>query len=336
MEFADLAGTATIADLGIEITESEYYAYTLDLMRKGDDIMGLSHQATPGAMYFRADVAADLFDIEKDADMQELVKDWDSFIEVAEKVVEETDFHVLAGADELKRNFINARDEGWVVDGTFNVDYDTVTEFVEVTGAIKDMEGLKVNAAGQQWSSSWTEGMGDVDEGVFAYFGSTWYLHYTLGDNAKETEGLWGMVPGPQEFYWGGTYWFGSKVAAADDAKKAGVAQIIEFFCVNDDEAILWMEETGDFPSKKAVAEKLADDYDGNDFFKFKTNHFEIFADIAERIDITKNITRYDDIMNGLFDDFIANVFSEDESIDDAIDILSEAVKEAIPSIDVH
>jgi hypothetical protein len=249
------------------------------------------------------------------------------------------DFKMMAGADELKRNFINARNTGWVVieddEKVFNVDYDTIEEFVRVTQEIVDMDGLAVNAGGQQWGGAWNEGMKD---GVFAYFGSTWYLHYTLKDLSAggASVGNWGMIRGPQEFYWGGTFWFGSKVAAADDDKAAAVRQIIEFFCVNDDELILWMEYKGDFPAKKAVAQRLADGFDGDDFFLYDTNYFEVFIDIADRIDITKNITKYDDVMNGLFDDLINAIFANGEDLYDAVDTMSEGVRERAPTITVY
>jgi hypothetical protein len=342
MEFADLPGTATIADLGIEINESEYYAYTLDLMRKGDDIMGLSHQATPGAMYYRADVASEILGIESEDEMQALVSDWDGFIEVAQQIVDGAqDMKILAGADELKRNFINARTEGWVVDGDFNIDFDTIEEFVEVTEEIMDMGGLKVNAGSQQWSGSWNEGM---ESGVFAYFGSTWYLHYILKGNSGSSFGQWGMIPGPQSFFWGGTYWFGSKVAADNEAKAEAVKQIIEFFCVNDESIIAYMSETGDFPSKKSVVEATDEEGDlvlkatdeQKSFFLFETDHYPVFSTIADRIDITKNITKYDDVMNSLFDDFINNVFSDGMSVDEAIDAMSEGVRANAPSVTVR
>ncbi|MCL2036618.1 MAG: ABC transporter substrate-binding protein [Oscillospiraceae bacterium] len=344
MEFAGMSGTASLADLGIEITESEYYAYTLDLVRIDGTVKGLSHQATPGAMYYRADIAEEILGIKSDADMQKLVSDWDKFLETMEKIMEESDdLNIIYGADELKRNFMNSRDEAWVVDNEFNIDMDTLEEFVRVTQAIKDMGGLAINGGGQ-WANNWYSGMKD---GVFSYFGSTWYLHYTIKPNAKEdgegkdelgngSYGLWGMVPGPATFYWGGTYWFGSKVAAEDDAKKDAVAQIIEFFCVNDDSMFAYMDSTGDFPSKKAVAKKLADNYDGNDFFLFKTNHFEVFAEVAEKIDITKTITPYDATINSEVDEFINAIFSsEAKSFDDAIQAFKAAVRGKIPTLDI-
>jgi len=332
MEFADLAGTATLAELGITINASDYYGYTLDLMRKGSDIMGLSHQATPGAMYYRADIAQEVLGIESEEDMQKLVEDWDGFLKVAEQIVDETDFKIIAGADELKRNFLNARTEGWVVDGVFNIDYDTIEEFVDVTQELIDMDGVAVHSGGVQWGDKWNNGMND---GIFAYFGSTWYLHYILKDNAGDSYGKWGMIPGPQSFYWGGTYWFGSKNAADDEDKLAAVKQLIEFFCVDDESITAYMTETGDFPSKKSIVGDLSATDDQKKFFLFETDHYPVFSRIADRIDITKNITKYDDVMNTLFDTFINNVFADGMDIDDALDAMSEGVKENVSDVRV-
>jgi len=148
--------------------------------------------------------------------------------------------------------------------------------------------------------------------------------------------GNWGMVEGPQEFYWGGTFWFGSKVAAADESKVEGVKQIIEFFCVNDETMLGYMRDTGDFPSKKTVAASLVADGGSNNLFLFGTDHYAVFSKIAERIDITKNITVYDEIMNSLFDDFINAVFADGETVEDALAAMREGVRERATSVTVR
>ena len=41
---------------------------------------------------------------------------------------------------------------------------------------------------------------------VMFYPGATWALQYTFKANAPDTEGLWGLAPGPSSFSAGGTY----------------------------------------------------------------------------------------------------------------------------------
>ena len=329
MEFAGLSGTASIDEIGIEINEDDYYDYVLDLMRKGDKIMGLSHQATPGGMYYRADIAEEVLGVKSEEEMQALVNDWDGFLEVAEKITEATELKMIYGADELKRNFLNTRSQGWVDDnGVFTVDEDTINEFVRVTSELKSMDALRHSGTGQ-WSDGWFRGMGTNDP-VFSYFGSTWYLHFTIKGNAKKggTYGKWGMVPGPAPFYWGGTYWFASKESLKDDAKATAIKDIIEFFCVNEDDMEAFAKKTGDFVSNKKIVEKIKNDKKfENDFFLWKTNHYEVFAEIADDIDITKNITKYDGDLDDYFSNFITNVFAEEMSVAEAIGKMKESVK---------
>ncbi len=49
------------------------------------------------------------------------------------------------------------------------------------------------------------------NDSVFGYFLPTWGLHYVLKTNCEDAEGNttsgdWGMVAGPQAYYWGGTW----------------------------------------------------------------------------------------------------------------------------------
>jgi hypothetical protein len=303
-------------------------------------ITGLPHQATPGGMYYRADIAKEVFGIESEDDMQALVSDWNAFIAAAEKLTSETDFAMIYGADELKRNFMNTRDSAWVnANNELTICEDTIDEFVRVTKAIQDMDGgLRTNGTGQ-WAGNWNNDRQLMEGGVFAYFGSTWYLHHVHANNVGATRGQWGLIPGPAPFYWGGTYWFGSKAAAADDDKAAGVRAIIEFFCVEEESIAKWAGALGDFPANIAVAERFAANRpagaQNNDMFLFGTNQFAVFAEIAKTIDITRNISRYDAQMDVLFGAFITDIFADGMDIDDAYEKLRESVKADLDSITV-
>jgi ABC-type glycerol-3-phosphate transport system substrate-binding protein len=338
MDFAALDKTATIAQLGIEINEDDYYEYVIDLMRRGDDIMGLTHQATPGGMIYRADIAKEVLGIESEEDMQALVSTWDGFLEVAEQIVEETDLAMMYAADELKRNFLNTRNQGWVNDnGVFVICEETITEFVRVTGAIQEMGGLRNNATGQ-WSDDWHEARGDGDLAAFAFFGSTWYLHWIHRGRTQQfgTYGQWGMVPGPAPFFWGGTYWFGSTEAAACEDKSSAVRDIIEFFCVDEESVEAFARSTGDFVSNRNVVNRIKDDDDfNNTLFLFGTNHYQVFAEIAETINITDNVTRFDAAMDEIFGEFITDVFASNMALNDAMTKMRQSVHARIPDITV-
>ena len=338
MEFADHSGTATLAELGIEIDESEYYKYTLDLMRKPRGLMGLAHNASPGVMYYRADVAEKALGITSEAEMQALVNNWDDFLTASQKVMEwarreQNNFKMIAGVDELKRNFLHARREPWLVNDILNFDVDMISDFVNVTTALIDMDGVAVKKSAQ-WDNEWYDGMMD---GVFAYFGSTWYLRFTLTPHAfrSTSDGNWGMIPGPQGFYWGGTFWHGSKAAATNADKREGVRQIIEFFCVDNDGIKAWSEVWNDFPAKRTVARRLADEYSENPLFLYKTNPYEVFAEVAEALR-AENVTKYDEVFNVVFNDFIDIVFVDGIDIEAALDFMDDSLKERLGGFPVR
>jgi len=348
-KFAELSGTASYEDLGVKYDASLFYTYTLDLCKNNGKIMGLSHQATPGAMYYRADIAEEVLGVKTAEEMQALVSDWDKFTETAQKLGE-AKVPMIYGTDELKRNFMNNREEGWVVDGVFNVDEEAIDSLVDTVKKIKEAGALKNNGNGQ-WSDAWKAGM---REDVFSYFGSTWYLHYTIKPNAiKEhddkyydangwdkavgdgTFGKWGMIQGPKPFYWGGTYWFGSTTAAQDEDVKAGVAQLLEYFLSVEGQTAI-AKGKGDFMSIKSINEELANDpaYE-NPFFLDKTNHYKVFAEAAKHIDISKNITKYDADYDAVLMDFLNNVFAENMSVEDAKKQMYEDAKSAVNDVTV-
>lgn len=343
-KFAENAGTASLDELGITVNPDDYYKYTLDFTTVDGKMMGISHQATPGAMFYRSDYAKEYLGIETPEDMQAAVSTWDGFLDVAGKIKNASAGAVTmcAGIDELKRNFLNGRESGWVVDGKLNIDETTVKKFLDTSKAMADADELNALAI-SQWQANWYAGM---KESVFCYFGCTWYLHYTIKPNCladAEAEqavgngsyGLWNMIAGPSGFFWGGTWWFGSDNAAASD-KKDAVAQVIKYFCVDDATMEAYALKTGDFLSKKTVVEKIKDNEQFNNDFLGGQNHYQIFAQAADAIDISKNVTKYDATFNTAFDNLTSNYVVNGQSYDDAIATFKAEVASAIPDITVE
>ncbi len=345
-QFAEQEQTASIADLGITINEDDYYKYTLDFTSRQSDgtRMGLSHQAAPGVVLYRTDYAEQVLGSKDPADVQAAMSDWDKFVETAKKM-QENGIFMINGLDELKRCFMNNRDGAWLKDDmTYYCDEATVTKFFETTKELADA-GCVQYMENTQWTTNWYNGMQD---GVFCFFGCTWYLHYTIKPNCLTTKtgdvdadgnataadadykvgngsyGLWGIVQGPAPYFWGGTWWFGSKKCLEDGTAEA-VKAVIEYFCVNDDSMKAYMEKTGDFPSKPGVAEQLSSN---NDFLGGQ-DHYAIFREAAKNVN-TKTTTMYDDTFNTAVNDALIEYIVNGMSLDDAIAYIKDKAAETI------
>lgn len=347
-KFAENEKTAALKDIGIEPNRDDYYTYTLDFMTVDGVLKGMSHQATPGAMYYRSDYAKDYLGVNSPEEMQALVSTWDGVVDVAKTLQEKTngDVTFMTGPDELKRNFLNSRTQPWIVDGKLNIDRATIDDFFKTTQAIVDLDQVKTfeNA---QWSAPWYTGMKDS---VFAFFGCTWYLHYTIKPNSAEgydpdneaasegqgSYGKWGMVNGPAGFFWGGTYWYASTYALENKDKADAVARIIKYFCVDDESMEEYAKTSGDFLSKKSIVEKIKDDAAFNNPFLGGQNHYSAFALSAPTVDVSKNVTKYDATFNNIFDNMIGNVINEGMSIDDAVFKFKVEAKSQLPDLIVE
>lgn len=351
-KFAGNAGTATIEELGIKVNAADYYAYTLEFVTIDNKLMGLSHQAAPGAVFYRTDYAKEYLGIETPEAMQEAVSTWDKFIETAKKLEEKAGDKVfmISGIDELKRVFMANRATAWVVDGNkFSVDEAVLKKYFETTKTLFDAKAVKSGEKETQWQTPWFEGMQD---GVFCYFGCTWYLHYTIKPNCLKTKtgakdkdgkdtvvdadykvgngsyGKWGMISGPQGFFWGGTWWFGAKNSSHKDAVKT----IIEWFCVNDESMAAYSKSKGDFPSKKTVVNAIKDDPVFNNVFLGGQNHFKMFAEAAEKV-TARTMTKYDDTFNTALGDATLEYVLNGKSYEDCLKQIKNDAKTKISDL---
>lgn len=354
-KFAALEQTASLADLGITIKDEEYYSYVLDFTTIKGQRMALSHQAAPGVVLYRRDYAEEVLGSGDPAEVQKHMDTWDHFVETAE-AMKEKGYYMIAGIDELKRCFMNNRSSAWVNEDTmeYQLDKDTVSQFLEVTKKLAD-EKCTSDVTPVQWNANWYKGMKD---GVFCFFGCSWYLHYTIKPNclaevstgkvdaktgsqeADEKDykegngsfGKWGIIAGPAPYFWGGTWWYGSKKCLEDGTKDA-VKQVIEYFCVNDDSLLKVMQKKGDFTSKPAVNDKLTADPESSTYkFLAGQDWYTIFREAAPNID-TKTTCLYDDEFNTAVDNALKNYITNGMSLDDAIAGIATEVKSSLKDV---
>ena len=349
--------TANLADVGI--TEEEVAA-AIPVMKQigtsniNGQLKGLSWQATPGALMYRASLAEKYLGVTTPEEFQAKVADWDLFMETAAAVNEASEgaTKMVVGAGDIWNAFNFGREQGWVVDGKLVIDpilYDYLDLAVE-------LEQEDLSNKGGAWTEVWFAGM--KSDTTLCFFLPTWGLHYTLKPNCGYTTndkmtdeemkaaceadggtyGDWRMVAGPVGYSWGGT-WIGAnaaKVAAADDAKKAAIKDFILFFTMSEEFLYQYALDSGDFVGSNAVVNKVLENGGTPNPFLGGQDHYAIFAEAANLAN-GSIMTDYDEKMNSLWSDFVTNPYSKGEvDLDTAIANFKAQVTAQFPELVVE
>ncbi|MCL2386971.1 MAG: ABC transporter substrate-binding protein [Defluviitaleaceae bacterium] len=181
-------------------------------------VRAFSYQATPGAMFFRRSMAQRYFGTDDPAQLQAHFANLDLFIESARSIQEQSDGNtrVVGSPTEIYRTFLPNRSQPWVVNNALHIDplmYDYMT-------FAYTLRNENLDAEAGQWGDHWFHAMSDdlVDAAgnpiaVFSFFMPTWGLPFVIMQNAGDTGGDWGVIPGPMPFQWGGT-WLGMTTVA--------------------------------------------------------------------------------------------------------------------------
>ena len=349
--------TADLAKVGI--TEADVAAAIPVMKQIGTntatgELKGLSWQATPGALMYRASLAEKYLGVNTPEEFQAKVADWDLFMETAAEINEKSEGAVkmVVGAGDIWNAFNFGREQGWVVDGKLVIDpilYDYLDLAVE-------LEQDDLSNKGAAWSEVWFAGM--KTDTTLCFFLPTWGLHYTLKPNCTTgyldtmteeelaatseanngTYGDWRMVAGPVGYSWGGT-WIGAnaaKVEAASDAKKAAIKEFILFFTMSEDFLYQYAKDSGDFVGSNAVVDKILAEGGTPNPFLGGQDHYSIFAEAANLAN-GSIMTDYDEKMNSLWDQFVTTPYSKGEmELDAAIAEFKAQVTAQFPELVVE
>ncbi|MBR2697801.1 MAG: extracellular solute-binding protein [Clostridia bacterium] len=349
--------TADLKDLGF--TDEDFATCIPAMLQIGQNPegvqKGLAWQSTPGALMYRADLAEKYLGVTTPEEFQEKVADWDAFLETAEELKEASDgaCKMFCATGDIWNAYQYNRSEGWVVDGKLVID-DVLYDFLDL---VKTAEEEDLYAKGMAWQETWFAGMNGTNE-IMCYLLPTWGLHYTLKPNCVPgadgsmsdeelqklsdenggTYGLWRMVAGPVGYSWGGT-WVGAnaaKVAAADDAKKAAIKEVIRFFTLDPDFLYTYAKDSGDFVSNNAVVDKIIEEGGTPNPFLGGQDHYSIFAQAANLANAS-TMTDYDEAMNKLWDDNVTQPYIKGEvDLDTAIANFKAAVSAQFEGIEVE
>ena len=325
-----------INDVGL--TEEDLavqYKYTQEIVTDSNGVIkGTSWQATPGLFAYRRSIAEDVLGSDDPEVVQEALSTWDKFYEVAEQA-DAKGYKMLSGYDDAYRVFSNNMSGPWVDENkVINVD-DSILAWIEQT---KDFTDKGYTNKSRLWDDQWQSDQGP-GANVFGFFYSTWGINFTLLDNSLEDleaektvgngiYGDYGVVYGPQNYYWGGSW-----IAAAKGSDDLDLVKDIMLVLTTDKDTMLQItKDTQDFTNhEQAMTELAADDSYASDFLGGQ-NHIRLFVESAKGIDMS-NISPYDQGMNEHIQTAFADYFNGNVDFDTALDNFYKAVIEIYPEL---
>ena len=318
-------------ELGITDADlSKQFQYTKDVVTDADGkIRGSSWQACSGGLIFNREIAKQVLGSDDLETVQAAVADWDAFNATAQKM-KDAGFKIVATVNDTFRVYSNNVSGKWVQDGKIVVD-DNVKKWADDSKALVDAGMTTTN---DMWSDDWSKGF-QAPGDVFCYFGPAWLINFSMGaDPSKEDDGSiahaggWGLVNGPQGFYWGGTW-----ICAAQGTDNADVVKdIILNMTTNDDIMKDIAVKDSDCVNNKDVLTALATDETFGNAILGGQNPYQMLSDGAEKIDLS-NLSEYDQACVEEYQNAMKNFFDGNATYEEALAQFFTAVGEKHPEL---
>lgn len=332
--------------------KDEIVDYVWQVGQDSDGIQrAISYQITPAGIFYRRDIAQDVFGTDDPDEIGKLFKDYPTVLQTAQTL---KDNGYRAFASDAEMGFF-AGDSAWVIDGKLNVDQARL-DYMDLC---VDLYQNDLTAYANQWSTPWyqamagevpilsadiqnyeddsvnvwdatefaeaTEGMDKTE--VFAFGLPAWGV-LTLRDNCGDTSGEWGVCSGPAYGMSGGTFIGISALSQRKDL----AWDFLKFCTLDEDTANWWIEASqGDTVSLKSVLEQHKDDENpvyGNEKL------YAFWLEQAEGIDYSK-VTRYDKAIGDAWGKAISAVKTGQETKDEAIEEFYDVVESTYPEIEI-
>ena len=227
---ADANVAMPLKDLGITSDDlSKQYKYTQDVVTDANgDLRGTSWQACSAGLIYNRAAAKEVLGTDDPAEVQKAVADWDTYNETAKKMAD-AGYLMQSTVNDTYRVYSNNVSGPWVQDGKVVID-DNIKKWVDDSKAQVD---AKETTTAELWSDDWSKGF--YPEGkVFCYFGPAWLINFSMkADDEKSiaAQGGWGLVNGPQGFFWGGTW-----ICAAQGTDNPSLVKDIMLKMTTDDD----------------------------------------------------------------------------------------------------
>jgi len=324
---ADANVAMKLSDLGItEDDLSKQYQYTKDVVTDANgDIRGASWQACSAGLIYNRDIALEVLGTEDPDEVQEYVKDWDTFNTTAD-TLKEAGYQVISSVNDTYRVYSNNVSAPWVQDGKVVID-ENIDKWVDDSKALVDADEAGTWAL---WGDDWNKGF-YTDTAVFSYFGPAWLINFSMAadtEGSVANAGRWGLTTGPEGFYWGGTW-----ICAATGTDNPTLVKDIILTMTTDDSVMKEIAvDDSDCVNNKDVLEELASDESFGNAILGGQNPYAMLAAGAELVDMS-NISIYDQGCNEEFQNAMKNYFDGNATKDEAIELFNKAIVEKYPEL---
>lgn len=352
-DFYDAGFFEDLDQYGAQDYADQIVDYVWEVGQSEDGVQrAISYQITPAGIYYRRDIAKEVFGTDDPEEVGKLFADYPTILETADKL-KNAGYRIFSSDAEMN---VFSGDSAWVVDGTLNVS-EARYEYMDLCVQLYQ-DGLTAYA--NQWSTPWYQAMaGEVpiltadiqnyaDDSVdvwdaeafeeatkdmmktevFAFGLPSWGV-LTMRDNVKDTSGLWGVCSGPASGFDGGTY-----IGISSQSEKKDLAwDFVKFCTLNEETADWWIEfSQGDTVSLKSALEKHKDDaneiYGGEKLYQF-------WLEQAKTIDTSK-VTRYDQAIGDAWGDAISAVKTGEKTKEEAVAEFYDKIESTYPDITVN
>ncbi|MFB5267409.1 ABC transporter substrate-binding protein [Paenibacillus enshidis] len=287
------------------------------------NVKAIGYQATPGAIYYRRDLAKQYLGTDDPEKVSAQIDTWDKIFEIGERVQQESGnkVHALTNWNAILNSYDGIP---WVKDGKFVMD----EKYLQVLDLVREARQRKVLAEFEDGGAGVAASM--QNGGVMFYPGATWALQYTFKANAPDTAGLWGLAQGPTGFSAGGTY-----ISMYSNSDKKDLAwKFIKFYNFDHEFLSELAREQDYFTSNMIVNDRLAQtvtsDYLGGQ------SHFEFFSEAARKVPVYER-TKYDTIINNdIFKNVLQLYLNNDiRTKEEAVERIKRDVKLRFPELEV-
>jgi hypothetical protein len=343
---------ATVPLTEVGISESEYsnqYEYTIQVGTSKIDgsIKGSSWQAAPGLFLYRPSLAESLLGVTSEDEMQEKVKDWDTFVATAKEVNDASNGEVklVQGVQDIWQVFRTNRTTSWI-DGTTLAVTSEIDDFLDIAYKLTNDESGDLTVGVNQWTNGWnsciSDSVSEASAKTMGSFFSTWGIQWTMVSNCggtpddedydetKSSYGDWKAILGPSSYYWGGTW-----IVVPPTCDNADIAKdIIEFFTVNTESMEWYAKNSSDYCNNdEAISNIIAS---GHTFdFLGGQDQYALFQEQVANIDVSV-MTGYDQTINNAFIEAVNSYCYDGVSKDDALNSFKSAIKDQISGITVE
>ncbi|MBO5088681.1 MAG: leucine-rich repeat protein [Lachnospiraceae bacterium] len=263
-----------IVDLSQIGFEEEWYAnaypYTKAIGSQNDELKAVAWQSCPGCFMYRTDIAEEVFGTSDSDEVQKLVADWDSFMEVA-KTLQEAGYDIVSGVDDLYFPAVGNTSTPLVSNNVVNLDGD-VENYLNITKQVVDND---YTACTTKWSDEW---QANADGNVFGYFGCEWFLNFSFFPEEHKDD--YRICEGPGNYFWGGSWMSVTNTGHNDDLIK-----LLLYTLTCDENAMYRIARgTGDFVNNKNVCQRMSDEGLTTTDKLNNQNPYPIWIEMAENI----------------------------------------------------